>query len=105
MNNLAKKINNFFEEIKCPIEYLLKNKDENPMGTDLIGEEIDLPQYALIYNGRDITRNARKYKRFCKFREENNLELNYFNKARCKSVEGLLKELQSEGYEIILEKK
>jgi len=104
LNDLESKIIKFFEkELKCPIEYFLKNKEENPTGEFLGGmEEIELPPYAIIYDGKeDMMLNDENYKKIIYFERENNTDFTKFYLKNCNPVEGVLEQLKSEEYEII----
>lgn len=98
-DSFTKKIIEFFNKINCPAEYILKNKYENPTGIDLACEEINLPEYAIIHGGADISLNNSIKK--SKFEKENKINISCFYRKYCNSLEGLLEEFKSEGYEII----
>ena len=104
MNDLENKIKSFFESIDCQVEYLLKNKLENPTTLGFSGEEIEIPQYTIIHNGEDIMLNDEKFKKKIEFEKINNIDIDYSYIKDSRQSKGILDDLKNEGYEIIYSK-
>ena len=67
-----------------------------------MGEEINLPPYAVIYTGkRDGLLNDTKRKKVDDFNDEHETDFILFYIKDCKPVEEVLNQLKSEDYKII----